>query len=231
MIPTQMHLPREIAIAGLHIRLHDAAEALAELDAVFVEFGQRAEAFKADGRNPHLCRAGCSHCCKSGAVFAVTLVESVRWALAIAAAPPEQQDAIRNAARLLKESQDRVFNDGRAASDVPGQRDEHVFSARVSALNRTSPACPVLSGDLCRLYDDRPLLCRAYGFPVDAFGVESSDAIVFRSLCRLYDGMQLVDFVRAKDLRARIAAASRRIGGSRDWGRFTSLEAILAELS
>jgi len=53
---------------------------------------------------------------------------------------------------------------------------------------------------------------------------------MFRSLCVLYEGMQLADYVRAKDLRERLAELSRCLGGGRDWGRFTSPEAILAHV-
>ena len=74
------------------------------------------------------------------------------------------------------------------------------------------------------------MLCRAYGFPVDAYAVKSDAAIVFRSLCQLYDGLSLSDYVRAEDLKDRLRQISRRLGGNRDWGRFTSAEAIMATL-
>jgi Fe-S-cluster containining protein len=95
----------------------------------------------------------------------------------------------------------------------------------------TSPACPLLVDDLCSVYHDRPLLCRAYGFPVDAYAVQSDSTIVFRSLCVLYEGMQLFDYIRAKDLKGRLIELSRRLGGGRDWGRFTSPEAILSRVT
>ena len=53
---------------------------------------------------------------------------------------------------------------------------------------------------------------------------------MFRSLCVLYEGMQLVDYVRAKDLKARLAELSCCLGGGCDWGRFTSPEAILSHV-
>ena len=74
------------------------------------------------------------------------------------------------------------------------------------------------------------MLCRAYGLPVDAYAVHSPDAIVFRSLCVLYEGMQLSNYVRAQELKVRLTDLSIRLGGGRDWGRFTSPEAILAKL-
>ncbi len=114
--------------------------------------------------------------------------------------------------------------------DKPGTRDDAQFSARVTRVSRTGPACPLLEGDLCGVYADRPLLCRAYGFPVDAYAVRSDAAIVFRSLCHLYEGMETLDYVRAEDLKLRVREVSQRLGGGRDWGRFTSAEAILARV-
>lgn len=219
-----------IDIAGLSIRMHDVRAILAELRAVYHLFRERGDAFKADGRNPHLCRAGCSHCCKSGAVFAVTLAEAVQWSLAIEAMPAAPRRSSRRQATGLLEQQRQVFAEVGGPMDVPGERDEALFSARVSKLNATGPTCPLLVDDLCSVYEDRPMLCRAYGFPVDAYSVQGGNSIVFRSLCVLYEGMQLTDYVRAKDLKGRLAELSHRLGGGRDWGRFTSPEAILSHV-
>lgn len=215
-----------IDIAGLSIHLHDIHAVLAELRSVYYLFRERGDAFKADGRNPHLCRAGCSHCCKSGAVFAVTLAESVQWSLAIEALPAALRRRSLRHATVLLQQQCQVFAQVEGPADVPGQRDEALFSSRVARLNATGPACPLLVDDLCTVYEDRPMLCRAYGFPVDAYSVQASGTIVFRSLCVLYEGMQLADYVRAKDLKGRLAELSCRLGDGRDWGRFTSPEAI-----
>ena len=65
---------------------------------------------------------------------------------------------------------------------------------------------------------------------MDAYSVQASGTIVFRSLCVLYEGMQLADYVRAEDLKGRLAELSCRLAGGRDWGRFTSPEAILSRV-
>lgn len=218
------------SIAGLAIRLHDLDGVLADLRALYAAFQQRGDAFIAAGRNPHLCRAGCSHCCMSGAIFAVTLAEAVQWSRAIAELPDDGRARILREARVLAERQAKVFFQDTDLPDVPGRRDETVFSARVARLARTGPACPLLAGDLCATYASRPLLCRAYGFPVDAYAVEGGDSLVFRSLCVLYAGRQLTDYVRARDLKLRLTELSRRIAGGRDYGRFTSIEAICARI-
>ena len=219
-----------IEIAGRSIALSDFRSALDELGSVYEQFSARGDSYKADGRNPHLCRAGCSHCCKSGAVFAVTLAEAVRWSMAIEALPASLRGRVRQQGAGLLERQQQVFAEDEGDRDTPGCRDETLFSARVSRLNQASPACPLLVEELCSVYDDRPLLCRAYGLPVDAYAVQSDSAIVFRSLCVLYEGMQLSDYVRAEDLKERLFELSRRMGGGRDWGRFTSPEAILSRV-
>src|SRR5438094_224605 len=101
--------PTVIEIAGLLIELRDPARALAELIETYREFERRAAEFRADSRNPHLCHAGCSHCCKSGAVFAVTLAEAVYWAQAIEGLPNERRGIVLDLAQGLRSRQDRVF--------------------------------------------------------------------------------------------------------------------------
>ncbi len=220
-----------INIAALSINLHDVETVLAKLRDAYSEFHERGEAFKADGRNPHLCRAGCSHCCKSGAVFAVTLVEAVQLSLAIEAIPAADQRRFRDQAANLLEAQHRAFADSEGPTDEPGKRDEVLFSSRISRLKAVVPACPLLVEDLCSVYEDRPLLCRAYGFPVDAYAASVGDTMVFRSLCVLYEGMKLNDYLRAKDLKRLLKTLSGRLSDGRDWGRFTSPEAILSSVA
>ncbi len=219
-----------IRIAGLEIPLHDAPAAAAELESIYVEFQARCDAFRTDRRNPHLCAAGCSHCCRRGAVFAVTLAEAVCWAQAVHALPPTIRDSARAHAAKLLRLQYAVFSLVPGPPDEPGRRDEALFSARLTRLNAEGPACPLLSNDLCTVYAGRPLLCRAYGYPVDAFAVQSDSAIVFRSLCRLYEGMTLRDYIRAADLKARLQLVSSRLAGGKDWSRFTSPEVVLARV-
>jgi Fe-S-cluster containining protein len=219
-------------IAGQHIELHEPERAAAALDRVYRTFDQRGAAFAATGRNPHLCRAGCSHCCRSGALFAVTLAEAVRLTQAVAAMRAEVATVVLSGAERLLAVQQAHLAVADGGPDRPGERQEEVFAARVADINRTAhPACPLLVDDLCSIYGDRPFLCRAYGFPVDAYAAVSEGAMVFRSLCHLYAEMSLTDYVRARDLRDELASISRALAGGRDVGRFTSAEAILAEFS
>ena len=221
----------QFEIAGLSIPLQNPRPILDELRNTYADFQLRADKFKSDQKNPHLCRAGCSHCCKSGAAFAVTLAEAVQWSLAIANLPAAHHRQATDQATKLLNQQHQAFPQVEGPPDTPGRRSEPLFSARVTKLNATSPACPLLVDDLCSVYENRPMLCRAYGFPVDAFAVESAGTIVFRSLCVLYEGMQLSDYVRAKHLKSRLTDLSLRLAGGRDVGRFTSAEAILATIN
>jgi Fe-S-cluster containining protein len=217
-------------IAGLRLGLEAPESALEELDEVYRDFEARGRAYASERSNPHLCFAGCSACCRKGAFFAVTLVEALRWAQAVADLHEPLRSAAQEEARSLFLAQRELFQRPGEAADVPGRREERRFSAQVSRVAKTGPACPLLDGDLCSVYEGRPLLCRAYGFPVDAYSVEDDSEIVFRSLCSLYAGKALQDYVRARDLRQRLGHLSRRLAGGRDVGRFTSAEAILARI-
>lgn len=227
-LPVTVMATEILDIAGLSLPLSQAAKALARLDAVYAELDRRLADYAAKPANTVLCRAGCSHCCRSGGFFAVTLVEALRLNRAAALLPAHQRDAAQSSARAMIERQRAVFAEVPGPADEPGNRDETVFSARVSAVTRTAPACPLLHQELCSIYPGRPFLCRAYGYAVDAYAVESPHATVFRSLCVLYEGVPLRDYVRAKELRAELSLISRDLAGGRDVGRFTLPEAILA---
>jgi Fe-S-cluster containining protein len=150
--------------------------------------------------------------------------------LALERLPEDVRMQARSAAAKLHKSQERAFGQVAGPPDVPGERDEAQFSTRVSKLNAAKPACPLLFDELCSIYTSRPLLCRAYGFPVDAYAVRGGDALVFRSLCVLYEGMQLNDYVRARDLKGQLTDLSVRMAGGRDWRRFTSVEAVSGQI-
>jgi Fe-S-cluster containining protein len=217
-------------IAGCSCSLTDPETILSELGCVFEVFQRRAEAYRADPRNPHLCRAGCSHCCERGAFFAVTLAEALMLALAVEALSIDHRQHVLHSAQTLLHLQQEVFVQVHGPPDVPGRRDEEFFSKRLGQVSRTGAGCPLLHQHLCSIYDSRPFLCRAYGFPTDAYAVETDEVIIVRSLCHLYDGLDLQEVIPGKDLKQHLADLSKRLGGGRYWGRFTSIEAILARV-
>jgi Fe-S-cluster containining protein len=217
-------------IAGCSCALIEPETILCELRQVFAAFQRRTDAYRHKPRNAHLCRAGCSHCCETGAFFAVSLAEALLVALAVEALPTAYQEQVRQAARTLLRRQQAVFEQVNGPTDRPGQRDEAWFSKRISQVSRTGAGCALLALQLCSIYDHRPLLCRAYGFPTDAYAVETDEVIVVRSLCHLYDGLDLQEVIPGQDLKQAVFDLSYRLGGSTHWGRFTSIEAILARV-
>jgi Fe-S-cluster containining protein len=217
-------------IAGCTCPLTDPGTILGELACVYEAFQRRAEGHRADPRNPHLCRAGCSHCCERGAFFAVTLAEALMLALAVEALAIDQRQQVLQAAQSLLCLQHEVFAQVHGPLDEPGCRDEEVFSKRIGRVSRTGASCPLLHEQLCSIYESRPFLCRAYGFPTDAYAVETDAVIVVRSLCHLYDGLDLQEVIPGKDLKQQLTGLSTRLGGGRQWGRFSSIEAILARV-
>lgn len=219
-----------LEIAGCRCPLTAPEIALDALQQVFETFQQRAHAYRNDPRNPHLCRAGCSHCCEKGAFFAVTLAEALMLALAVEALPDAHRQQVLRAARSLLRVQRDVFVRVEGPPDQPGCRDEDWFSKRISQVSRTGASCPLLDQHLCSVYDSRPFLCRAYGFPTDAYAVETDAVIVVRSLCSLYDGLDLHEVIPGKDLKRHLTDLSCRLGGGKHWGRFTSIEAITARV-
>jgi hypothetical protein len=219
-----------LEIAGCLCPLTAPGTALDGLQQAFAAFQRRADAYQEDPRNPHLCRAGCSHCCEKGAFFAVTLAEAMMVALAVEALPGAHRQQVIHAAQALLRVQHEVFAQVDGPPDEPGRRDEAWFSKRVGQVSRTGASCPLLHQHLCSVYDRRPFLCRAYGFPTDAYAVETDAVIVVRSLCHLYDGLDLHEVIPGKDLKQHLTDLSFHLGGGRHWGRFTSIEAITARV-
>jgi hypothetical protein len=217
-------------IAGCSCGLTDPETILGELQRVFDAFQHRAEAYRGNPRNPHLCRAGCSHCCERGAFFAVTLAEALMLALAVEALSVDHRRQVLRSAQTLLHVQHEVFARVHGPLDMPGRRDEEFFSKRIGQVSRTGASCPLLQQHLCSVYDGRPFLCRAYGFPTDAYAVETDQVIVVRSLCSLYDGLDLHEVISGNDLKQQLADLSDRLGGGQRWGRFTSIEAILSRV-
>jgi hypothetical protein len=151
-------------------------------------------------------------------------------ALAMEALPHAQRRRVLHSSRSLLQWQQQIFTAVDGPQDMPGYRDDEVFSKRVSQVSRAGASCPLLHQQLCSVYERRPFLCRAYGLPTDAYAVETDEVIVVRSLCHLYDGLDLHDVIPGKDLKQHLADLSHRLGGGKHWGRFTSIEAILSRI-
>ncbi len=99
------------------------------------------------------CGDGCTDCCRQ--LFHITEVEAARISKALAAAPKDLRDRLRQRARDYLPKREALlrregFLDGRGALAPPAQRLD----------------CPALEDGRCAVYDDRPLLCRRIGAPL-----------------------------------------------------------------
>ncbi len=100
------------------------------------------------------CRRGCSHCCYQ--LFQITEIEAAVISGAVRDMPEAQREDLRERARAYLPRREALLR-------------EHGL---IEAWGRLPPegtrlACPALSDDgACRIYDDRPLICRKYGIPL-----------------------------------------------------------------
>jgi hypothetical protein len=137
-------------IAGCCCPLTDPEGILSDLGCVYEAFQRRAEAYRADPRNPHLCRAGCSHCCERGAFFAVTLAEALMLALAVEALSRGHRQQVLGSAQALLRLQHEVFAQVHGPPDVPGCRDEELVArAPVARCCISSCAASTIVGLSC----------------------------------------------------------------------------------
>ena len=111
---------------------------------------------------PFRCRTGCFACCEDS-VPLVTAVEWARLHAFLAAQPELVVVALHDATHERYRSQVDALT--YAALLVRGQKPSY---DDVPALEMGS--CPLLSDGRCSAYDDRPLMCRAYGFMTVADG-------------------------------------------------------------
>lgn len=83
------------------------------------------------------CRAGCSSCCYH--VFAISGLEAARIAEGIRTLEPRKREAM----------------EARAREYIAGR-----------LLRGDRVPCPALDGDVCSIYEFRPLLCHKFGMPL-----------------------------------------------------------------
>lgn len=84
------------------------------------------------------CRAGCTDCCHH--FFQITALEAARIAEGVRRLDPAAREALEARA-----------------------------NAYLSACRDTAPtrlACPALDGEVCALYEFRPLICHKFGMPI-----------------------------------------------------------------
>lgn len=134
---------------------------VAEVDAVFL---------KVSGQHPDCmaCKEGCSDCCS--ALFDLSLVEALyinAHFLESYGFGPKRSSILREAAETdrhltkLKKDYYKIMRDSQGNPDAVNTIMEEASRARVR--------CPLLvkgqEGDVCALYQFRPVTCRLYGIP------------------------------------------------------------------
>jgi Fe-S-cluster containining protein len=128
-------------------------ELVSEVDAVFNKF-------ETDFPEQVRCEKGCSDCCY--ALFDLSLVEAlyVNHHFRERFAGLERNDIMERAADIDRQLF-RLKRELWKASQA-GKSTEEIFET----VARTRMRCPMLGeGDLCVMYDKRPITCRLYGVP------------------------------------------------------------------
>lgn len=127
---------------------------------------ERLDGWMADGRHRHPgvvpCRAGCSACCRGPFDISVADVELLREALGTMG-HDERAEVERRAGRLLTlmESEAPGWTTPHAITDLGDERFDRI------AESLAWEPCPLLGDDgRCRVYDDRPMVCRLIGLPM-----------------------------------------------------------------
>lgn len=212
----------ERAVGDATVTSDDYRTLLASLDRWFTR-GQRAS----EGRVP--CRAGCSACCHGP--FDVSVADAELISEAVARLPAaEREEVFRRAAGLL----------GRMRELEPGWTDPYEIAALGEArFDRLTDAlaeepCPLLDdAGRCRIYADRPLVCRLIGLAmVTPAGRVIGNECPVQDRFPGYAGLEPVAFAleefEEREAAALRDAAVRRFGDERRWTFETTIAAVIA---
>ncbi len=110
------------------------------------------------------CRAGCFGCCVG--LFEISLAEAVLVRSGVAALPEDvRADVLARARRIVSESA-RAFPGDSGRGLLDPERTEAADDAYFEAVAVADRACPMLElpSGRCRIYEERPVTCRTYGF-------------------------------------------------------------------
>ena len=159
-------------------------ELLQRLDAPFVE---------ASARHPGVipCRSGCSACCHGP--FDISVADAVLVREAVDALPPGERAEVKRRAVAQVHRMQELEPGWKASEGISGITEE-AFD-RVSDAMANEP-CPLLDAEgACRIYRDRPLVCRLIGL-----GVVTPAGRVIENACPIasqfpgYDALPLQPF-------------------------------------
>lgn len=108
------------------------------------------------------CRAGCFGCCVG--LFEISLPEAALVRAGVARLSPEaREDVLRRADRIAADTA-AVFPGDPGTGLLDPDRSEEADDAYFEAV--ADRACPMLElpSGRCRIYEERPVTCRTYGF-------------------------------------------------------------------
>lgn len=155
------------------------------------------------------CRVGCFGCCVG--LFDISLPEATLVRAGVARlAVGDRADVIRRARRIVEESAAAFPGDARTGLLDPERSEEADDEYFAVVADRACPMLELPSGR-CRIYEERPITCRTYGF------AWSKDGTVFHPPCglnlpgasrdRLLETSVDIDLIdQAEDVAAELAA-------------------------
>ena len=154
------------------------------------------------------CRAGCFGCCIG--LFDISVPEAVLVLEGVARLSPEVREDVVRRARLIVEESAKAFPGDARSGLLDAERSEEADDDYFAVV--ADRACPMLElpSGRCRIYEERPVTCRTYGF------AWAKDESVFHPPC----GLNLPG-----------APESRQLATSIDIDRLDQAEDVDEELS
>jgi Fe-S-cluster containining protein len=199
----------------------------------YVELLARLDRWMEAGRRAHPgvvpCRAGCTACCHGP--FDVTIADAELIRAAVARMPEDERSEVTARAAALLERIRAVAPDWVPPYDIAALGDER-FDRLTDAL--AGEPCPLLGDDgRCRIYEDRPLVCRLIGLPMQAHAgrvIENACPIqerfpAYAALAPVPFDLEAFEDVELECLRG---AAERMLGDASGWGFETTIAAVVA---
>jgi GrpB-like predicted nucleotidyltransferase (UPF0157 family)/Fe-S-cluster containining protein len=101
------------------------------------------------------CAKGCDACCHS--LVPMSPLEARRLAAVVKAMPASQRDEVR---QRFDEARAQMQE---AGIDVPASADVTAWRAASERYRAAKIPCPLLEDSVCRIYDERPMVCASYG--------------------------------------------------------------------
>ena len=107
------------------------------------------------------CRAGCFGCC---GLFEISLPEAALVRAGVARLSPKDRQDVARRARRISEETAASFPGDAVSGLLDSERSEEADDAYFEVV--ADRACPMLElpSGRCRIYEERPVTCRTYGF-------------------------------------------------------------------